>query len=111
LKQGQVLSPLLFKFVLEYAIIRVQAKQDAWKLSGRHKSLVYADYVNMLRGNLHTIKENPGVFVVASKEIGLQVNADKNKYMGMCRHQSTGRSYGMKIDNSPFGRECHSKHL
>ena len=38
--------------------------------------------------------------VVASKEIGLEVNADKPKYMIMSRDQNAGRSHCMKIDNS-----------
>jgi hypothetical protein len=39
--------------------------------------LVYADDVNILGGSLHTVKENPEALVVASKESGLGVNADK----------------------------------
>ena len=38
--------------------------------------------------------------VVATKEIGLEGNADKTKYMIMSRDQNAGRSYSMKIDNS-----------
>jgi hypothetical protein len=41
---------------------------------------------------------------VASKEIGLEVNADKTKYMVMSRDQNAGRSHSMKIDNSSFER-------
>ena len=51
------------------------------KLNGTHQLLVYADYVNILGGSIHTIKENAQVLVLASKEIGLEVNPDKTKSM------------------------------
>ena len=58
LKQGDVLSPLLFNFSLEYAIRRVQVNQDGLKLNGTHQLLAYADDVNILGGSSHTVKEN-----------------------------------------------------
>ena len=36
-------------------------------------------------GSVHTVKENAEALVVATKEIGLEVNADKTKYMIMSR--------------------------
>ena len=36
-----------------------------------------ADDVNILGGSAHTVKENAEALVVATKEIGLEVNADK----------------------------------
>ena len=36
LKQGNVLSPLLFNFAVEYAIRKVQVNQESWKLNGTH---------------------------------------------------------------------------
>jgi hypothetical protein len=47
------------------------------KLNGTHQLLVYADDVNILEGSVHTIKENAEPLIVAGKEIGLEVNADK----------------------------------
>jgi hypothetical protein len=53
------------------------------KLNSSHQLLVYADDVNILGGNVHTLKKNAEALVVASKETGLKVNADKTKYMVM----------------------------
>jgi len=83
LKQGDAVSPLLFNFPLEYAIRRVQANQDGFILNGTHQRLVYGDDGNILGGSVHTVKEQAEALVVASKEIGLEINADKTKYM--CR--------------------------
>ena len=74
------------------------------KLNGTHQLLLYADGVYVLWGSAHTVKENTEFLIVASKETGLEVNADKTKYMVMSRDQNTGRSRNMKIDNSTFER-------
>jgi len=50
-------------------------------LNGTHQLLVISDDVNILDGRVHTIQENVENLVVASKEIGLELNADKTKYM------------------------------
>jgi hypothetical protein len=42
--------------------------------------------------------------VVASKEIGIEENADKTKYMITSREQNIVRSHSVKIDNSSIGR-------
>jgi hypothetical protein len=101
---GDALSPLLFNFALEYAIRRVQVKQDDLKLNGTHQLLVYTGDVNILGGSAHTVKENAESLVVATKEIGLEVNAGKTKYMIISRDQNARRSYSMTIDNSSIER-------
>ena len=50
-----------------------------WQVS----CLVYADDVNILGGGVDTVKKNTEAIIVASKETGLEVNADKTKYMVM----------------------------
>jgi hypothetical protein len=93
LKQGDVLSLLLFNFALEYAIRRVQVNQNGLKLNGTHQLLVYVDDVNTLGGRITTIEKNLEALVVASKEIRLEVNADKTKYMVTSRNYNVGQSH------------------
>jgi len=76
-KQGDALTPMLFNFALEYAIRRVQVNRDGLKLNGTHQLLAYADDVNRLGGSMHTVRENAEALVAATREIGLEVSADK----------------------------------
>jgi hypothetical protein len=77
----------MFNFALEYDIRKVQAKQDGLKLHSTHQFLVYADAVNILGRSIHTIKKNTDALVAASQEIGLEVYADKTKYIVMSPDQ------------------------
>jgi len=77
LKQGDALSPLFFNFASEYAIGRVQANQDGFKLNGTHRHLAYDDDVDILGRSVDTVKKNEETLVAATKEIGLEVNAHK----------------------------------
>jgi hypothetical protein len=85
LKQGGTVSPLLFNIALDYTIRRVQVNQDSLKLNATHQLLVDVDDVNILEESLHTVKKNAEALVVAGTENGLEVNADKTKYMVMSR--------------------------
>jgi hypothetical protein len=55
-----------------------------------------------LGGSIHSIKKNPGALVVASKEIGQEVNAEKTKYIVMSLKQSAGKNHNIKTDNKSF---------
>ena len=101
LKQGDALSPMLFNFALEYAIRRVQLNQDGLKLNGTH----------ILGGSTHTLKENAEALAAATREIGLEVNADKTKHMVMSREQNAGRIHSVRTDNITFERAEEFKHL
>ena len=91
-------SSLLFIFAVQYTIRKVWVNEEGLKLNGTH--LPYADDVNRLSESVYTIKKNTDALVVASKEIELEVNADKTTYMVMSHDQNAGCSHRIKTDNS-----------
>ena len=80
-------------------------------LNGTHQLLTYADDVNILGGSIHTLKENAEALVAATRETGLEVSADKTKYMVTSRDQNAGRNHSVSIDNSTFERLEEFKYL
>jgi hypothetical protein len=86
LKQGDALSPLPFNSASEYGIRKVQENQVGLKLNGTHQLLAYADDVNLLGDNIDTVKKNTEILIDASKEVGLEINVEKTKYMLLSRH-------------------------
>jgi len=101
---------LLFNSAVEYAIRKVQVNQDGLKLNGTHLLMVSAD-VKIMVGSIHTTKKNKEALVVASKEMGLEVNTDKTLYMVTFQDQNAGRSHNIKTDQSPFERVEGFKYL
>jgi len=56
-------------------------------LNGTHHLLVYTA-VNLLGKNINTMKKNTESLLDASKEVGLEVNTEKNKYICMSHHHN-----------------------
>jgi hypothetical protein len=52
-----------------------------------------------LTDNIDTIKKNTETLFDASKELGLEVNMKKTKYMLLSHHQNAGQSHEIKIGN------------
>ena len=97
--------------LLAYAIRRVQVSPEGLKLNGIYQHLVYADDVNILDKSVHIIKKNTEALVVWRKVTGLEVNADKIKYMAMSWDQNAGQNHILGIDDKSFERVEQFQHF
>jgi hypothetical protein len=79
-----------------------QENQVGLKLNGTHQLLAYADDVNLLGDNIDTIEKNNETLIDASKQVGLEINVEKTKYMLLYRYQNTGQNRDIKIANRSF---------
>jgi hypothetical protein len=60
--------------------------------------------VNLLSDNIDTstIYENTQTLIDAGKEVGLEVNTEKTKYMLLSHHQNARQNHDIKLDNRCF---------
>jgi hypothetical protein len=96
---------------LEYAIRRVQENQEGLILNGTHQLLAYADDVNIVGENIDTVQKNTKALLDASKEVGLEVNPEKTKYMLVSRCQNAGQRQSIKVGNRSFESMAKLKYL
>jgi hypothetical protein len=68
------------------------------------------DDVNLLGYNINIIKENRETLLEASRDVGLEINAQKMKYM-MSRHPNSGQNWNVRIANESFGKVAKFKYL
>jgi hypothetical protein len=71
-------------------------------LNGTHQLLAYADDVSIVGENIDTTQKNTKALLDASKEVGLEVNLEKTKYMLVSRCQKAGQRQSIKIANRSF---------
>jgi hypothetical protein len=72
------------------------------KLNGAHHILAYAVDVDLLEDGIDAIKKNTKPLIDASKEVYLEINIEKTKYMLLSRHQNVGQNHDIKIVNRSF---------
>jgi PP-loop superfamily ATP-utilizing enzyme len=52
---------------------------------------------NVLDENINTLRKPQKLCLQASREVGLEVNTEKTKYMVMCHHQNAGQDSSLLL--------------
>jgi hypothetical protein len=81
------------------------------KLSGTHLLLAYAGVRNLFGDTMYTIIKNTEPLIDAWKEVGLEINVEKNKYMLLSCHQNVSQNRYIKIANRSFENASQLKYL
>jgi hypothetical protein len=67
--------------------------------------------VNLLAGNVDTIKKNTEHLIDAGKEVGLKINLEETNHMLLSRQQNSVQNGDMKIANSSFENVSQFRYL
>jgi hypothetical protein len=73
--------------------------------------LIYADDVNLLGDSINATKENSETLLEAIRDIGLEINAEKIKYMIMSHLLYSGHNQNIRIANESFESVATFKYL
>ena len=90
-KQGCILSPLIFNIVLDFTMRRVTTKPRGihWNTFERLSDLDYADDIVLLSHTIAEMRDLLAELVRCAGEVGLSINVAKTKYMCINKPTST----------------------
>ena len=71
-------------------------------MNGTHQLLVYSGDVNMIGENVLTMKKNAKSSLASGREIGLEANSLKTKYVIMTPEHNAGLYHNIRTGSKPF---------
>lgn len=112
LKQGDVLSPIVFNVTLEEVVRKVQETAKGVSFNGQmHALLAYADDVVILGLNEEDIKTTTEDLITSAMNMGLMINEGKTKYMIVKRGNQLHQNRSLNIGNYCFEKVESFKYL
>jgi hypothetical protein len=90
---------IVFRFAIEYTIMKVKGNQERLELNLLCQLLVCADDVNLLGRNVNSTKRNTGEVLRASKEDHTEADAEKTKHVFIPHYETAGQNNNIKIGN------------
>jgi hypothetical protein len=85
--------------------------QEGMELNETHHILVCADSVNVFGKHINFVKKNTEALLETSREVGLEVNMEKSKYVAMSCHQNAGQNHNFQIVNVSLKNVAKFKYL
>jgi hypothetical protein len=83
--------------------------KQGFKLNGTHQLLLCADCAKLLGKKVHTVKKSAEALLVGSKQVGLEICADKTRYM--YHEQNAGQKSQHKVGSESFERVAEFSYL
>lgn len=97
-KQGCVISPLLFNIALDYILAKVDQNRDGlrWTLTSHLSDLDYADDICLMSHTFEGVSRQLTTLAREASKIGLRINIAKTKEMRI----NTNNTLKLQIDNT-----------
>jgi hypothetical protein len=90
---------MLFYFALVNIIRTVLGNEFSMELNGICQQFFYVYQINLLADSINNIKHNTETLLRACRNLGLEINSEKTKYMIMSFHQNLGQDHKIRKDN------------
>jgi hypothetical protein len=98
-------------FQAKYVAINGMYTLSRWEFDPFILINFYAYDTNLLGGSINTIKENTETLLEANRDIGLEINTEKTKYMIMSRYPNSGQNQNIRTANESFENVAKFKYL